>query len=215
MNQLHWLSQLMLPAGTISLNYRLSSKEPKQHFRNINVPLWEYEPSGHLLDLFMAELYALLSHDKNNKINPKYLWPSTSIFLLLLMDVLLLWLNKIINIYSWLLLINTKIWGNSLHLDESSKAGQQPQNSYQNVPFQKKTWFNGDADAGLAVTLNVTEKENPKKKHHNMFDQKLLNECGVKDESWCCLTTWWSSHNSLRALKYEHKAELQHSAGFD
>lgn len=69
MNQLHWLSQLMLPAGTISPNYR----EPKQHFGNINVPLWEYEPSGHLLDLFMAELYAFLSPDENNKINHKYL----------------------------------------------------------------------------------------------------------------------------------------------
>lgn len=31
--------------------------------------------------------------------------------------------------------------------------------SYQDVPFQKKTRFNGDADARLAVTLNVAAKE--------------------------------------------------------
>lgn len=32
--------------------------------------------------------------------------------------------------------------------------------SYQDVPFQKKTRFDGDADAGLAVTLNITVKQN-------------------------------------------------------
>lgn len=32
--------------------------------------------------------------------------------------------------------------------------------SYQDVPFQKKTRFDGDADAGLTVTLNITAKQN-------------------------------------------------------
>lgn len=31
--------------------------------------------------------------------------------------------------------------------------------SYQDVPFEKKPRFNGDADASLAVTLNITAKE--------------------------------------------------------
>lgn len=31
--------------------------------------------------------------------------------------------------------------------------------SYQDVPFQKQTRFNGDADARLAVTLNIAAKE--------------------------------------------------------
>lgn len=48
--------------------------------------------------------------------------------------------------------------------------------SYQDVPFKKKTWFNGDADAGLAVTLNITAKRKQKEKHHNMFNKMLLNQ---------------------------------------
>ena len=31
--------------------------------------------------------------------------------------------------------------------------------SYQDVPFKKKTRFNGDADAGLAITLNITARQ--------------------------------------------------------
>lgn len=31
--------------------------------------------------------------------------------------------------------------------------------SYQDVPFQKKTGLDGDADAGLAVTLNIAAKQ--------------------------------------------------------
>lgn len=34
--------------------------------------------------------------------------------------------------------------------------------SYQDVAFQKKTRFDGDADAGLAVALDVTETEKHK-----------------------------------------------------
>lgn len=36
-------------------------------------------PSGHRLDLFMAELYAFLSPDENNKINHKYLTTSSQV----------------------------------------------------------------------------------------------------------------------------------------
>lgn len=31
--------------------------------------------------------------------------------------------------------------------------------SYQDVPLQKETRFNGDADAGLAVTLDITAEK--------------------------------------------------------
>lgn len=67
-------------------------------------------------------------------------------------------------------------------MDDSSKTGQQPQVSYQDVPFKKKTWFNGDADAGLAVTLNVAAKQKQKEKHHNLVDEKLLNQRGETGE---------------------------------
>lgn len=39
---------------------------------------------------------------------------------------------------------------------------------YQDVPFQQKTWFDGDADACLAVTLDVTAKK--KEKRHSRRD---------------------------------------------
>lgn len=84
----------------------------------------------------------------------------------------------------WLLLLNTKklrkfpAVGQLFH----RKTGPQPQApckhtndnklsgfSYQDVPFQKKTGLDGDADAGLAVTLNIAAK----KKQDKTFEEML------------------------------------------
>lgn len=61
---------------------------------------------------------------------------------------------------------------------------------YQDVPFQQKTWFDGDADAGLAITLDVTAKEEEEKK----------NTAGMTRPRTWLLQLW-------------HAVQLQRSAG--
>lgn len=62
---------------------------------------------------------------------------------------------------------------------------------YQDVSFQQETWFNGDADARLAVALDVTA---------NREDGEEKNTVGMTDRStwFCCLTDFDSNSHIVR-----------------
>lgn len=73
--------------------------------------------------------------------------------------------------------------------------------SYQNVPLQKKSRFDGDADARLAVTLNITAKEKTATSQTTSLDfsvkaVKLITVQPITSGLffWCC------SHDPHRQL---------------